>query len=109
MDMIFTRLQITFQNNSARFLTPKKILTFFLLGDSIFFYFWRRYKSTHTQLLNMNKLITKLQKSLAAFLVFGFALVSTTITYAADAPSGGNVADGQKLFKANCAVCHSIG
>ncbi|HTB30640.1 MAG TPA: c-type cytochrome [Bacteroidia bacterium] len=57
----------------------------------------------------MNKLITKLQKSLAAFLVFVFALVFTTITYAADAPSAGNAVEGQKLFKANCATCHSIG
>jgi mono/diheme cytochrome c family protein len=57
----------------------------------------------------MNKLITKLQKSLAAFLAFVFALVFTTITYAADAPSAANIADGQKLFHANCGTCHSIG
>jgi len=54
----------------------------------------------------MNKLITKLPKSLAAFLVFIFALLFTTITYAADAPSAANIADGQKLFKANCGSCH---
>jgi len=57
----------------------------------------------------MNKLITKLPKSLAAFLVFIFALLFTTITYAADAPSAANIAEGGKLFKANCAVCHSLG
>lgn len=57
----------------------------------------------------MNKLITKLQKSLAAFLVFIVALLFTTITYAADAPSAANIAEGGKLFKANCAVCHSLG
>ncbi len=57
----------------------------------------------------MNKLITKLQKSLAAFLAFVFALVFTTITYAADAPSAANIAEGGKLFHANCATCHSLG
>ncbi len=57
----------------------------------------------------MNKLITKLQKSLAAFFTVVFALVFITTTHAADAPSAANIADGQKLFKANCAVCHSIG
>jgi mono/diheme cytochrome c family protein len=57
----------------------------------------------------MNKLITKLPKSLVAFLVFIFALLFTTITHAADAPSAANIADGGKLFKANCAVCHSLG
>lgn len=57
----------------------------------------------------MNKLITKLQKSLAAFLVFIFTLLFTTITYAADAPSAANITEGGKLFKANCAVCHSLG
>ncbi len=57
----------------------------------------------------MNKLITKLPKSLAAFLAFVFTLVFTTITYAGDAPSAGNIAEGQKIFKANCAACHSLG
>ena len=57
----------------------------------------------------MNKLITKLQKSLAAFLALVFALVFTTITYAADAPSAANIAEGGKLFHANCATCHSLG
>jgi mono/diheme cytochrome c family protein len=64
-------------------------------------------KNTH--LPNMNKLIIKLQRSLAAFFVFVFTLVSTSITHAADAPSAANIAEGGKLFKANCAVCHSIG
>lgn len=61
----------------------------------------------------MNKLITKLQKSLAAFFVFVFALSLTTITYAADAPaaapSAATIAEGGKIFKANCTTCHSIG
>jgi mono/diheme cytochrome c family protein len=57
----------------------------------------------------MNKLITKLHKSLAAFLAFVFALVFTTITYAADAPSAATIAEGGKLFHANCATCHSLG
>lgn len=56
----------------------------------------------------MNKLITKLQKSLAAFLVFVFTLLFTTITYAADAPSAATIAEGGKLFHANCASCHYI-
>ena len=56
----------------------------------------------------MNKLITKLQKSLAAFLVFVFTLVATTITYAADSPSAATIAEGGKLFHANCASCHAI-
>ena len=57
----------------------------------------------------MNKLITKLHKSLAAFLAFVFALVLTTATYAADVPSAANIAEGGKLFHANCATCHSLG
>ncbi len=64
-------------------------------------------KNTH--LPNMNKLITKLQKSLAAFFVFVFTLAFTSLTYAADAPSAATIADGGKLFNANCAVCHSLG
>ncbi len=57
----------------------------------------------------MNKLITKLPKSLAAFLAFVFTLAFTTVTYAADAPTAANIAEGGKLFKAKCATCHSLG
>lgn len=56
----------------------------------------------------MNKLITKLPKSLAAFLALVFTLVFTTITYAADAPSAAAIANGQKIFKANCGSCHKL-
>src|ERR1700744_4109350 len=56
----------------------------------------------------MKKLITKLQKSLAAFLALVFILLFTSITYAADVPSGATIAAGEKLFKANCGSCHSI-
>jgi mono/diheme cytochrome c family protein len=56
----------------------------------------------------MNKPCKKLSKSLAGLLAFALTLLTTNFTFAADAPKG-NADNGAKLFKANCAVCHSTG
>lgn len=90
-------------NNSPK--NPSK----FFAGIIQFYFTFGGDLKKHTHLLNMNKLITKLQKSLAAFFVLVFTLIFTTITYAADAPSAASISAGEKLFHANCAVCHSIG
>ena len=57
----------------------------------------------------MNKLITKLQRSLVAFFAFAFLLILSNLAYAGDAPAAANITEGGKLFKANCATCHSLG
>ena len=46
----------------------------------------------------------KLQKSLVAFFAFVLAISTTNLVSAAANPD-----EGAKLFKANCAVCHSLG
>jgi cytochrome c2 len=51
----------------------------------------------------MNMPCKKLQKSLVAFLAFVLTLATPNLLHAAD------VANGQKVFKANCALCHSLG
>ncbi len=56
----------------------------------------------------MNKLITKLQKSLAAFFAFVFTLITISTTYA-QAPTAAAIAEGGKIFHAKCATCHSLG
>lgn len=56
----------------------------------------------------MNYPCKKLQKSLAVVLAFTLTLLSSSNLFAADAPKGDATA-GMKLFKANCAVCHSLG
>jgi len=51
----------------------------------------------------MNMPCKKLQKSLVAFLAFVLTLITPNLLHAADA------VDGAKVFKANCALCHSLG
>ena len=51
----------------------------------------------------MNMPCKKLQKSLVAFFAFVLTLATPSLLHAAD------IADGQKVFKANCALCHSLG
>lgn len=56
----------------------------------------------------MNKPCKKLHQTLVALLVFALTLITPNYLFAAN-DAKGDPASGAKLFKANCAVCHSTG
>ena len=63
-----------------------------------------------TILFCMNNPCKKLPALIVALFTFALTLLLPNFTFAADAPAAkGNPESGQKLFKANCAVCHSTG
>lgn len=83
----------------------KKQLIFFVVNYNILLPL-RRLRKLH--FFYMNKPCKKLQKSLVALFVFALTLVTPNYLYAANDAKGNPVA-GQKVFKANCATCHSTG
>lgn len=56
----------------------------------------------------MNKPCKKLHKSLVALLVFALTLLIPNYIFAAS-DAKGDPAAGQKIFKANCTTCHTVG